>query len=229
MDPIYGQNPDKPIQTPSVVGDSNDPAFGMMSDHPLRPIVTKWLEKIKKAWDFKKEQFGKDARDCMRFFNGPYSFLYSKEYLKESPDFTMRDTESEDSLPAPTFQMTLNKVAEAVQLFGPTLYHKNPYRQVSARKMPELPFGLAQMMAQQQAPPGPAQPPQPGGDGAQLMPPNPMVQMMAQTEQMLQASDQLQTAQDIARAGLMEWYLNYTPRELDLKTEMRAAVDEAMI
>ncbi len=244
MDPLYNQNPDKPIQVPSAFPAANDPSSAMLSDHPLRPIVTGWLEKVKKGWDFKWEQFGNDARDCMRFFNGPYKFLYTKEYMKDSPGFSMKEDEGEDALPAPTFQMTLNKVAEGVQLFGPTLYHKNPYRQVNPRELPELPFGLAAIQLQQQMPPG-AMPPQgvsvangappqqqgaapPGQPGqAPMMPPQMM--MMQQMEMQLQAEAQMQKTMDIARSSLMQWYLNYTPNELDLKTEARLAIDEARI
>lgn len=217
MDPLYNVNPDAPPKAVPAYPDKGGPGtMGFSPDNPLRGIVTTWLEKLKKAAEHKKVQFGDDAAECMRFFNGPYDFMYKRDYASSSPGFRMGgDGDNEMSLPAPTFQMSFNKVAEAVQLFGPTLYHKNPYRQCSPRKLPELPFGIAAAMSQ-------SQPPQPG-----QMPPDPMqLQMM---EQQLQQSDALEKAKDIARASLMEWYLNYTPRELGLKYECRAAVDEMMI
>ena len=36
-------------------------------------------------------------------------------------------------------------------------------------------------------------------------------------------------ATDAARAALLECYLNYTPAALDLKTESRRVIDEAII
>jgi hypothetical protein len=99
--------------------------------------------------------------------------------------------------------MTVNKVAEMVELFGPTLYHRNPVRQVNPREMPMLPPELF---------------------GDTLMDPN--AQMVYQQTLM-----QVQQGQSIdqARALLLQSYLNYTPTALDLKTESRWAIDEALI
>src|SRR5262245_2997754 len=92
-------------------------------EHPFRQIVTTWIEKINLANQLKYTQFGKDAAEGMRFFNGPYDFLYKKDY--DSPYFRInREAEGDGfDLPAPSFQMTANKVAEMVQIFGPVLYH----------------------------------------------------------------------------------------------------------
>jgi hypothetical protein len=98
--------------------------------------------------------------------------------------------------------MTVNKVAEMVQLYGPVLYHRNPIRQVNPRKPPLPPIELF-------------------GDAG-----DPRTQMlyMQATEQ----SRQMRAA-DKARAMLLEFYLNFTPTELGLKDESRRAIDEALI
>jgi hypothetical protein len=168
-------------------------------EHPLRPIVTGWLAKIKLAMDWKRAKFQDDADEAMRFFNGPYDFMYSKKYVASSRGFSM---DEEADVPTPTFRMTVNKVAEMVQLFGPVLYHKNPVRQVNPRKAPMIPIEAL-------------------GD-----PNNPMVQ---QLHLFLQQQVGSQRAVDQARATLLEFYLNYTPNELGLKDEARAAIDEAII
>jgi len=98
--------------------------------------------------------------------------------------------------------MTCNRVAEMVQLFGPVLYHKNPIRQVNPRKLPAPPPGVF-------------------GD-----PNNPQVQQ--QYQMMMQQLQQSQMV-DNTRAQLLEFYLNYTPTELDLQTESRQVIDEAII
>jgi hypothetical protein len=168
-------------------------------DHPLRPITTGWIAKIKLALDYKRERFGIDADEAMRFYNGPYNFMYGMKYRTDSPGFAYS---GDADTPSPQFQMTVNKVAEMVQLFGPVLYHKNPNRQVSPRKEPMVPPEIL-------------------GD-----PNDPNVQQMfGPMIQQLQS----QRAVDAARASLLEAYLNYTPTALNLKDESRWAIDEALI
>ncbi len=213
MDPLFNQNPDAAPQiqptfpVPSATRSSYDGMGG--GEFPLRQICTTWIKKIEKGWEFKQKQFGNDAADCMRFFNGPYDFLYKSNYAATSPGLSMDQGDEANPLPAPTFRMTMNKVAEAVQLFGPVLYHRNPYRQVNPRKLPDLPFGLLSAQAAQMDP-------MMGG-------------MVQQQEGMLQQQATLETQTDAARSALMEWMLNYTPQELGLKTECRMMIDEALI
>lgn len=99
--------------------------------------------------------------------------------------------------------MTCNKVSEMVQIFGPVLYHRNPIRQVNPRTFPEIPPELVQISQQDQ---------QAAFEMAQL------AQQQA-----------VQVAIDKTRAALLQHYLNYTPTALDLKTESRRAIDEAII
>jgi hypothetical protein len=166
----------------------------------LRPIVAGWNAKLNLAWEYKKREFQDDADEAMAFFNGPYDFLYGWRGAAARGSFTYSG--NEDDLPAPAFRMTVNKVAELVQIFGPVLYHRNPVRKVNPRKAPMLPMNLL-------------------GD-----PNDPNVQMQYQ---MLAQQVSQQTNVDAARATLLEAYQNYTPNALDLKTESRRAIDEALI
>ncbi len=181
---------------------------GSDSDNPLRAIVTAWLEKIKKGCQFKERQFGADARTCQQFFNsGNYEFLYKPDFSRKIGFGYGDGGDGAMQFPEPSCQMTMNKVAEGVQIFGPVLYWKNPYRQVNPRKLPELPYGMlaAEAQGQQQA------------------------QVFQQFEQGLQKMSAQSNAEDIARASMLEWVLNWTPREFGLKREQRLAVDESMI
>lgn len=170
-----------------------------MSD-ALRPVVSQWIEKIKLAHDHKKREFQEDADEAVRFFDGPYDFLYSGWRDRASRGFAYGVGDEE--LPGPGCRMTVNKVAELVQLFGPALYHRNPVRKVNPRHPPPLPLALY-------------------GD-----PNNPQVQMLVQ--QQVQQQNAM-GAEDMARAVLLEHYLNYTPEAMDLKTQSRWAIDEAII
>jgi hypothetical protein len=172
------------------------------SNNPLSPLVKGWLNKIKLAEDLKKRDFGEDAEECMRFFNGPYTWMYKRKDKTRGDSSFDYDPDGEEDMPAPTFQMTVNKVAEVVQLFGPVLYQQNPDRRVQPRRTfvppPEY-FGM------------------PGDPNAGMM-----------YQQVLMQSKAAQ-GRDLARGMLFENLLNYTPTELDLRTESRLVIDEALI
>lgn len=158
------------------------------------------MAKIHLAWESKKKLFQDEADEAMQFFNGPYDWLYGSKNPRAGSGFAYGG--AADDAPQPTFAMTVNKVAELVQLFGPALYHRNPVRKVNPRKPPLLPIETF-------------------GD-----PNDPQVQQMYL--QMGQLVTQERT-QDASRAALLEAYLNYTPNALDLKTESRWAIDEGII
>lgn len=167
---------------------------------PLEQISSQWLNKIKAARSQKKE-FTRDGEECMRFFRGPYDFMYGlKEGVPQSGDFVFIGQAS--GMPRPSVALTINKVAEAVQIFGPLLYHRNPTRKISPRQLPMIPIEAI-------------------GD-----PQNPMV---AQAFQAMAQQVQGQRAHDKVRAALLQWYQDYTPLAADLKTESRQAIDEALI
>lgn len=172
-------------------------------DSPLRPLVTHWLKKIRLAWDFKKEEFQDDADVGMAFFDGPYEFMYGLKHRHRTDGGGFTFTGDLEDLPRPSFCMTVNKVAEMVQLFGPVLYHRNPVRQVNPRVAPMVPPDLF---------------------GPQLQDPLFVQQYLMMDQQVAQMR-----SADAARAKILEAYLNYTPTALDLKTESRWAIDEAII
>lgn len=107
----------------------------------LRSLTELWLTKIRIAERVKEDQFGRDARMAMKFYNGPHDFIYAGDGDGgSSMGFFAGITAS-----LPAFRMTVNKVAELVQLFLPWLYHRNPIRQVTPRRCqldPALLFSL---------------------------------------------------------------------------------------
>lgn len=172
--------------------------------HPLLPVVSAWLAKIKLALEFKRSRFGQDAQDGMKFFVGPYDWIYGDDTRKADRHLKQLDNgEDDNEIPAPRFQMTCNKVAELVQIFGPVLYHRNPVRVVNPREVPLPDNDLLAAF---------------GGD------PNATMVLTALHQQGTVAQ-----ATDKARSQLISHYLNYTPDALDLKTESRQAIDEAII
>ena len=92
------------------------------------------MEKIKQAKKRKHEHFGKYADEAMKFFDGAHDWMWKGEYAK-APGGSL-DKEAQGALP--NFRMTVNRVFEAVALFGPVLYHRNPAIQVTPRMLPEI-------------------------------------------------------------------------------------------
>lgn len=162
----------------------------------LRSFQGSWRRMIEAAKKSKKP-FQDDADECRKFFNGPYNFLYGMESRRG--DFVFSNIRE---VPQISIGMTVNKVAEGVQLFGPVLYHNNPGCKVNPRRPPMVP-------------------PEAFGD-----PNDPIGQMMAQQSIMGMQKRQLS---DSVRSILMESYLNYLPDAINLKRHSRHAIDEAII
>ncbi len=191
------------------------------SEIPLNPIVVRWKEVLRLARKFKKEMFQDDADEAMLFFT------CNKELDKlmwDNKNFQQGAAGTEQAFPAPNFRIKVGKVAELVELFGPTLYHRNPDVVVEPKTLEipdELLFPLidpqtvqqAQMQAQQQAQMAQqqGQPAPPPFDMHSLIPPDPD----ENTNKLV--------------GVLMEFYLNFVQRENNKKVHSRRAIDEALI
>ena len=115
------------------IQDVNSPPYEP-GDSTLSGLCNLWVEKIRRSKEYKKEVFQRDADEAMRFYRPDeegYNFVYRGD-INSSKGISL-DT------PEPTMRMTLNKVAELVQIFGPILYSRNPYRQVNPREPAEIP------------------------------------------------------------------------------------------
>lgn len=106
-------------------------------DGPLRPLAERWLEKIKLGIKSKKKHFTDSADEIMKFFDGPHDFMYQKQ-LAHSQGMVMLD---KSQAVRPTFGVTINKAAEAVDLYLPMIHAKNPIPVVRPRK--EVEFDIA--------------------------------------------------------------------------------------
>lgn len=175
----------------------------LFAEFPLAPIVNQWTGMIERAQTFKDENFGAYAEEAMNFFDGDNNWMWRDEYAAGVRGYL---AEEYDMTLLPTFKMQTNRVAEFEQVFLPSVYHRNPVRRVKSRSLPPLPieaFGN---------------------------PADPMNGMMVQ--QMYQMSlfqdHQEQVRRDLL-ASLMETVLNYSPNEIDLKTESRSVIRECII
>lgn len=160
----------------------------------LQPMVAAWMAKIQRAKDHRKP-FDDIARQCMGFYSGGADFMWKADFFKNYVGSSMH----------PTFKIGIQKAFELVALFGPTLYWRNPAREMPLRKQLEL--GPDAMGALQ--------------DPAMLQ----MLQMLAQQQQQESASDHLVSS-------LFEMILNYTPDEQPgggLATHSSNSITEALV
>ena len=159
----------------------------------LRAIATGWLKKIELSLKHKRP-FTEDAKEAMCFFDGPHNWFWKDTYARHEYGYNR-------TIAPPAFRMQVNRVFEAVKLFGSVIYHRNPVRTVTPAKYPFVSPEVVGVMDDQS--------------------------MMAY-QQAAQDTIQRTEVRKVA-ALLMERYLNYTPNELDLKTHSRRVVDEAII
>jgi len=173
---------------------------------PLRPIATSWLKKIEAAKKAKKV-FDADAQEAMRFFDGGQKYLF--EGGARGQGLMARP------IPAPGFQVALNKCFEAVKLLGAAIYNRNPVRTVTPRRFP-----IVTPEALGIDPEAYAVDPMTG-----MAMPDPRVQQFVDVSRAIGVQEEKKRLQ----ADLLESYLNFTPLENDLKMHAKLAVDEAII
>lgn len=172
----------------------------------LRSITASWLSKLKQAEKHKK-MFAADAKEAMNFFDGAGDWFWSE---KNSPD------QGNAKVAPPSFRMVVNKVFEAVKLFGSVIYARNPVRTVTPKAFPVIPPSSLGIDL--------SQPPEMDPMTGEPVP-DPRIQAF------MKASRQVGLLEEDRRtvASLVEHYLNYTPVELNLKENSRQVVDEAII
>jgi hypothetical protein len=190
----------------------------MADQNPLRPLVQGWLEKLKLAKEHKRP-FQEDADEAMQFYDGDNAWMFRSEYARGEKGFVK-------GISAPAFRMTINRVWEAVRLFGSVIHHRNPNRKCTPRIYPVISPQMLGIFPQPPVPQmGPDGQPIIGPDGQPVMMPDPMMQMY---QQQVQQTQFLAERRDII-CKLLEDYLNYTPNELRLAEHNRKVVDEALI
>lgn len=170
--------------------------------NPLRQIVSTWVKKIEAAQKYKRP-FTEDAKEAANFFDGDHNFMWKDAYARGERGYN-------SSIAPPAFRMQVNKVFELVEIFGSVIYHRNPVRTVTVMEHPEVdPVSLG------------------------LPPLDPSQPMMLSPEQqqildIMAAQEQGKSGRRMA-AQLIQAYLNWTPVELDLKTQARKVCNEALI
>lgn len=202
----------------------------------LQNIHKQWSALIAKAKEDKWKRFGAQADEANQFYQSDDAhFMFSalspfQSGLRVNADASSGADPSASGL---VFEATANLTANVVSVFLPVLYHKNPNR-VTRPRTPTVPPSLIaaykqaqieqQMMQLQQAVamnPALQADPEMFSIGMQLQ-----QQMMATQAQQ---GPQIKEIEDRLRAALIEWYLNYTPGEMNLKGKSRDSIIEAIV
>lgn len=178
------------------------------SKYPLTKVCEAWRKKVKLAIKFKKSHFQDDADLAMKFF------CAAKELSEHMWGDRIRvGTDDEDETPAPRFRINVMKVAELVQIVGPSLYHRNPTNIVEP-KILDIPVDLLM----------------------KIVPPEVIqqAQMQAQMEQREFNPESLfppdpKEAETRITAILLQYVINYLQFENDKKTHSRRMIEEALI
>jgi hypothetical protein len=112
------------------------------TDNPLYPFVYAWLQKIDLAQKDKWDKFGKWSSEAKKFFDGSHDFMWDEASSRTGPASFLA---AEGNSWKPTFRMTYNRMFEAVALYGPAMYFRNPTIQCTPLESPEFgpeSFGL---------------------------------------------------------------------------------------
>jgi hypothetical protein len=169
-----------------------------LPSHPMKEIVDAWLGKIQQAIEVRKDKFGRFAEEAEKFFNGDHNWMWDDTVARGGGGFLDKEGGT-----LPTFRITVNKLFEAVALYGPSLYHQNPNIQVS----PTLPDQIS-----------------PVALGIDPADPYGM-----QEYQMLAAQEQYDQEIKVTCAAIKQRYLNWLQLETDKKSHARKAISETLV
>ena len=209
----------------------------MQAVNPLNSLCQQWIAKIEIAKRLKKERFGKYADEASKFFDGNHNFMWEEDYFAQDRGGYL---EGKDSSILPMFRMTVNRVFEAVALFGPALYHRNPNVLVTPLIHDVVSMDTyAATIA--------------GEEGLEALRQAPQIELALQQDpnlfyyaphhlQTLQLARQIQAGfqsyvedeQSKRRrrednSAVLQKYINWLQYESDKKTEARMAIDEAIV
>jgi len=194
--------------------------------YPLQPIVDRWKKCFDAARKDRKKKFDQYADEAMAFFDGPLNHMWSS--LRSSQKGGGHDGFLAKDVQMPQFEMSVNRLFEAVAIFGPVLYHQNPIIAVTPRSNPDISietFYAGNIQALQILNMGPAI--------EQGIAQDPQIVQMYQNlvQQYQQSVDTEKKASviDSDHARILEAVSNYIQQEGSKQDEARLAITEAII
>lgn len=194
--------------------------------YPLQPVVDRWKRVFAAARRDRKKKFDVYADEAMAFYDGPVNHMWSS--LRKSNSGSGHGGFLAPDVQLPNFEMSVNRLFEAVSMFGPALYHQNPTIAVTPKTVPDIsietfyganPEAL-QMLDQMQA------------VQAGLINDPFVAQSIQQLYQFYSQSveaDRKTESVDADHAHILEKISNYIQQEGSKQDEARMAITEAII
>lgn len=96
------------------------------------PLVSRWRGVLRAAKAHRKKEFDRDADEARNFFDGPTNYYWTR-VAEAASDQVSQGFLSGEAL-IPQFKISVNRMFDAVAMFGPALYHQNPTVAVTPRK-----------------------------------------------------------------------------------------------
>ena len=118
-------------------GTSSRPGQGR---YRLAPLVKRWEQVLSTAKQVRKKEFDTWADEAMQFFDGPATWMWDdvQKSIRENKGGAGHGGFLASGAAMPEFKMSVNRLFEAVAMFGPALYHQNPTIAVNSRMRPEI-------------------------------------------------------------------------------------------
>lgn len=91
--------------------------------YPLAGVCEQWLALIKKSAELNWEEFHQFAYECYNYFDGPPNFMWNEEYAYNDVNGYLNRN---GGIRLPTFRVTINKISDAVDLYGPSMMQRYP-------------------------------------------------------------------------------------------------------
>lgn len=198
------------------------------NSYPLQPIVDRWKRVFNAARKDRKRKFDTYADEAMQYFDGPANHMWSQYKAAKKESGSGHDGFLAPDVQLPQFEMSVNRIFEAVSIFGPVLYHQNPIIAVTPRENPEVSIETfyagnleaQQILAMDQAI-------QQGIVQDQFIIQS--YQQLVQQYQQVVNSEEKASQVDRDHAHILEAISNYVQQEQSKQDEARLAITEAII
>ncbi len=186
-----------------------------------------WLKAIKAGLQEKARVYARGAKECLDFYLGDHSYLFKPGFI-ENQMYLSAPGADEKPGRLPHFQISDNIAAKFVQIMKPYLTQGVLRRSVLPNKPympPPAAYGIMPGFVEQMqtVPPDQMQ---------IIMQKNPMIAQQYQAVmKMEQEKNQVMTDATLrqARADMMEKVLNYSAHELNISSERKRIVEEALV
>lgn len=196
--------------------------------YPLAALAKRWVSVIRESEKVREDEFMQWANEAMQFFDGPLNWMWEQSRKTTGGGNANGFLSDEGEGHRPTFLMSVNRLFEAVSLYGPVLYHQNPVISATPRRFPSIsidtmfaasPEALQVLSLMPQVEQG-------------LVKDRQVIEMIQEMQvQYAMISEQQRQVETIKEdhAKIFEHYANWLQQESDKKSQARLAINEMII